>query len=141
MTLAELRDAIAAKTASGDPAYVERVELQRKFSIPFACLVFAALGVPLGIQPSRSVHSRGFSLSLVLIFLYYLLLTFGQNLGERGTLPPIVAVWLPNAVLAIVGGVLLLRAGQEAARAPRSLWERLTALVRRLVARRGHAAG
>jgi lipopolysaccharide export system permease protein len=141
LTLAELRDAIAEKTVSGDPANAERVEWQRKLSIPFACLVFAALGVPLGIQPTRAVHSRGFSLSLGLIFLYYLLLTFGQNLGERGTLPPIVAVWLPNVVLAIVGGVLLLRAGQEAARAPRSLWERLTALVRRLVARRGHAAG
>ena len=82
-----------------EPAFVERVEVQRKFSIPFACLVFAALGVPLGIQPSRSVHSRGFSVSLVLIFVYYLLLTFGQNLGERGALPPVVAVWLPNVVL------------------------------------------
>ena len=88
MTLTELRAAIEAKAAQGDPAFVERVEIQRKFSIPFACLVFAALGVPLGIQPSRSVHSRGFSVSLVLIFVYYLLLTFGQNLGERGALPP-----------------------------------------------------
>ena len=73
--------------ARASAAFVERVEVQRKFSIPFACLVFAALGVPLGIQPSRSVHSRGFSVSLVLIFVYYLLLTFGQNLGERGALP------------------------------------------------------
>ena len=141
LTWVELRDAIAEKQASGDPANVERVEFQRKFAIPFACLVFAALGVPLGIQPTRAVHSRGFSLSLGLIFLYYLLLTFGQNLGERGTLPPIVAVWLPNVVLAIVGAVLLLRAGQEAARAPTTLWERVTTLARRLVPRRSQAAG
>ena len=141
LTWVELRDAIAEKQASGDPANVERVEFQRKFAIPFACLVFAALGVPLGIQPTRAVHSRGFSLSLGLIFLYYLLLTFGQNLGERGTLPPIVAVWLPNAVLAAVGAFLLLRAGQEAARAPTTLWERLTAVARRLVPRRSQAAG
>ena len=54
---------------------------------------------PLGIQPTRSVHSRGFSVSLGLIFLYYLLLTLGQNLGERGALHPLIAAWLPNVVL------------------------------------------
>ena len=98
--------------------------------------------MPLGIQPTRAVHSRGFSLSLGLIFLYYLLLTFGQNLGERGTLPPMVAVWLPNVVLSVVGRVLLLRAGQEAARAPLStVGSRSRRCVRRLVARRGQATG
>lgn len=139
LTLRELRDTIAEKIASGDPANAERVEIQRKLAIPFACLVFAAIGVPLGIQPTRAVHSRGFSLSLGLIFLYYLLLTFGQNLGDRGSLPPAVAVWLPNVVLAVVAAILLLRAGQEAARAPRSLLERLTGWLRRMVARRRHA--
>jgi lipopolysaccharide export system permease protein len=131
MTTDELRAAIVAKQAAGDPAYVERVEAARKYAIPFACLVFAALGVPLGIQPSRSVHSRGFSLSLVLIFLYYLLLTFGQNLGERGALPPLVAVWLPNAVLAGVAAVLLSRASRESASGQAPLWDRISAWWRR----------
>ena len=141
LTLPELRRDIAVKATAGDPGYAERVELHRKLAIPFACLVFAALGVPLGIQPTRAVHSRGFSLSLGLIFLYYLLLTFGQNLGERGTLPPVVAVWLPNAVLAVVAAVMLLRAAQEAARPTISLWERLATFVRRQFARRSHAPG
>lgn len=141
LTLPELREGIVVKAAAGDPAYAERVELHRKLAIPFACLVFAALGVPLGIQPTRAVHSRGFSLSLGLIFLYYLLLTFGQNLGERGTLPPAVAVWLPNAVLTMVAVVMLLRAAQEAARPATSAWERLTAFIRRQFARRTHAPG
>jgi lipopolysaccharide export system permease protein len=131
MTPRELQAAIAAKQALGDPAYVERVEAARKYAIPFACLVFAALGVPLGIQPSRSVHSRGFSLSLVLIFLYYLLLTFGQNLGERGALPPLVAVWLPNAVLATVAGVLLVRAARETTSGEAPLWDRISNWLRR----------
>ncbi len=128
----ELQSAIEAHAIAGEPAHAELVELHRKFAIPFACVVFAALGVPLGIQPTRSVHSRGFSLSLGLIFLYYLLLTFGQNLGERGVLPPVVAAWLPNTVLAIVAVVLLYRAGREAGAAPRvSLWERLAGRRRR----------
>jgi lipopolysaccharide export system permease protein len=141
LTLRELRAAIAAKTVAADPAYAERVELHRKFSIPFACLVFAALGVPLGIQPTRAVHSRGFSLSLGLIFLYYLLLTFGQNLGERGALPPLVAVWLPNAVLAAIAALLLVRAGQDVARASASPWTRVPRLLGRRIGRRSRAAG
>lgn len=137
MTLPELRAAIASKAAAGDTTFVERVEVQRKFAIPFACLVFAALGVPLGIQPSRSVHSRGFSMSLVLIFVYYLLLTFGQNLGERGTLPTTVAVWLPNTVLSVVAVYLLARAAREDGSRRPALWDRLSAALRQRIAWRG----
>jgi len=113
MTLAELRETIARRAVEQQLSLVEQVELQRKLSIPFACLVFAALGVPLGIHPSRAVHSRGFSISLVLIFTYYLLLTLGQNLGERGALSPAVAVWLPNASLLLVAAALLSRAARD----------------------------
>jgi lipopolysaccharide export system permease protein len=140
MTLPELREAIAAKAAQNDPAFEERIEVQRKFSIPFACLVFAALGVPLGITPSRSVHSRGFSVSLVLIFVYYLLLTFGQNLGDRGALPPTVAVWLPNAVLSVVAVWLLARAAREAGSGQPGLWAQLTGSLRQWTAWRRAAA-
>ncbi len=140
MTLPELHSAIAAKAARNDGAFVERVEVQRKFSIPFACLVFAALGVPLGIQPSRSVHSRGFSMSLVLIFVYYLLLTFGQNLGERGALPAALAVWLPNAVLSVVAATLLARTAREAGAGRPALWDRVAAAVRQRAAWRGASA-
>lgn len=131
MTVAELNTAIATKQAQGEPAYVERIEAARKYAIPFACLVFAALGVPLGIQPSRSAHSRGFSLSLALIFLYYLLLTFGQNLAERGALPPLIAVWLPNVVLAGVATVLLTRAAGDNTSRQMPLWDRAAARLRR----------
>lgn len=114
MTIAELRRAIEAHNKRGEEDWVERIELHRRFSIPVACLVFAALGVPLGIQPSRAVHSRGFSMSLVLIFSYYLLMTLGQNLGERGALPAWVAVWLPNVALSAVALGFFLRAAGDA---------------------------
>jgi len=115
MSLAELRRTIVEKRAAGEPTSIEAVELHRKFSIPFACLVFAALGVPLGIQPTRAVHSRGFSVSLVLIFAYYMLLTLGQNLGERGSMNPLLAVWLPNLTLSAIAGFLIVRAAGDIA--------------------------
>jgi lipopolysaccharide export system permease protein len=109
MTWRELHDSVTEKAARNEPALAEQVEIQRKFAIPFGCLVFAALGIPLGIRPSRAVHSRGFSVSLVLIFAYYLLLTLGHSLGERGALRPVIASWLPNILLSVVAGALLLR--------------------------------
>ncbi len=129
LRLGELRSLIATKRAHGESTSVERVELHRKLAIPFACLVFAALGVPLGIQPTRSVHSRGFSVSLVLIFLYYLLLTLGQNLGERGALNPVLAAWLPNVILASVAAVLLSRSARDMT-AGHPVW--IDAVLRRL---------
>jgi len=113
MTVGELRAAIAANARTGDTAFPETVELHRKLSIPFACLAFAALGVPLGLQPSRAVHSRGFTLSLALIFIYYLLLTLGENLGSRGVLPASVGLWIPNALLSLLAAVLILRAAND----------------------------
>lgn len=113
MTWHELWEAVEHKEARGEPAFAERIEIQRKFAIPFACLVFAAIGTPLGIRPSRAVRSRGFSVSLVLIFVYYLLLTLGQNLGERGAVPPVVASWLPNALLSVVAVAVLAQAARS----------------------------
>jgi lipopolysaccharide export system permease protein len=121
MSWHELHESIADKKARNEPALAEEVEIQRKFAIPFGCLVFAALGIPLGIRPSRAVHSRGFSISLVLIFAYYLLLTLGHSLGERGALQPVIASWLPNILLSFVAATLLLRTSQGATYGQRGL--------------------
>jgi len=113
MSLGELRAAIAAKTAAGRPANTERIELHRKFSVPFACLVFGLVAIPLGLHPVRSVKSRGFSVSLALIFLYYLVLTAGEAMAIKGTLPAVVAMWLPNVLFAMIGLALFASAARE----------------------------
>jgi lipopolysaccharide export system permease protein len=125
MHFAELRATIEQRRAAGQPSFVERAELHRKFAIAFAPLVFGALGVPLGIRPSRAVHSWSFAVSLALIFLYYLLLTLGQNLAENGALPPPLALWLANGALSILAVGLLRRAGGPSV--PHRGWGRLLA--------------
>ena len=126
----DLRSLIRAKKARAENTDAESVELQRRLSIPFACLAFAALAIPLGIRPSRSVRSRGLTISLALIFAYYLMLTFGQSLGERGVLPPVVAMWLPNAMIAALAFVLFRRAASDTATDPSPAGERFDILAR-----------
>ena len=74
--------------------------------------------MPLGIQSSRAVRSRGFSVSLGLIFAYYILLTLAENLGERGSMRPAIALWLPNLVFGAGATYLFLAAARESTPAP-----------------------
>ena len=113
LTLGQLGRAIAAKRAAGLPFVPELVEYHRKFSIPFACVVFALVAVPLGVQPVRAARSRGFTLSLGMIFVYYVILSIGQALAEQTIVPAAVGLWLPNAIFAVLGAFLFARAARE----------------------------
>jgi lipopolysaccharide export system permease protein len=113
LTIDVLRAHIAAAEARGAPAIADRIEMQRKFAIPFACVVFALVALPLSLQPGRSVRARGLAASLAVIFTYYVLLSTGQALAEQGRLTPVTGLWLANVVLLAAGVVLLRRAGRE----------------------------
>lgn len=76
-----------------------RVMLHQKISIPFASFFFALLGLPLGLQPQRRTSSAGFGLSLLFIFIYYVLMGFGTYLGQSGLLSPFIAAWMQNFIL------------------------------------------
>jgi lipopolysaccharide export system permease protein len=99
-------------------AAAERIEVHRKFAIPFACIVFAVIAFPLALQPGRSVRARGLTTSLVVIFAYYVLLSAGQALAEQRQVPPAAGLWLANLVLLPIGGLLIHRAGRERALFP-----------------------
>jgi lipopolysaccharide export system permease protein len=113
LTLGQLRAAIATKQANGQSAASELVEYHRKFSIPFACVVFGLVAVPLGVQPARGAKSRGFAVSLAMIFVYYVLLSAGQAMATQSMIPAVVGLWLPNVAFVGAGSYLFVRAGRE----------------------------
>jgi LPS export ABC transporter permease LptF/LPS export ABC transporter permease LptG len=96
------------------------VEIHKKFAIPVACVVFALVGVPLGITNRRGGKGSGFAVSIGIILGYYLLFNTGENWAEDGRISPAVSMWLPNALLALLGAALLLKRERER----RSLRER-----------------
>ena len=83
------------------------VELHRRISLPFACLSFTLIGIPLGLKARHKSKSINFGISLLIIFIYYLLLIGAETMGMRGTAPPALSMWIPNTVLGILGIVLL----------------------------------
>ena len=90
-----------------DKLLYAQVEYHKKFSIPFACLVFGLVGVPLGLMVRKSGKMVGFGIGNGLILFYYLLLQFGQNAGRSGILGPMMSMWLPNIVIG-TGGLCFL---------------------------------
>jgi lipopolysaccharide export system permease protein len=125
MPLAKLRERIRTQQAAGDPATRERVEFQRRLAVPCAALIFALLGIPLGLQPVRAVRSRGMAVSLGVILVYYLLLGSAEALAQNGRVPIVAAIWMPNALLGLTGAILFRRAAQENVRNSGSLIDQL----------------
>jgi LPS export ABC transporter permease LptF/LPS export ABC transporter permease LptG len=121
------------------------IEIQKKFSIPFACLAFGVVALPLGISNRRGGKSSGFTLSLGVILVYYILLSNGEELARSGKIPAEIALWIPNIALVILGAWLIRRANIDAGRSSEAsaiiikLQELLQVLHLRIKRRRGEA--
>jgi lipopolysaccharide export system permease protein len=89
------------------------VEIHKKFSIPFACIVFVFIGAPLGIMSRRGTFGMGASLSLGFFFFYWMCLKGGENLADRGLLDPWLSMWIANIILGIIGLYLTIRTARE----------------------------
>jgi len=85
------------------------IELQRRFSLPFACLLLALVGIPLGVSSRKSGKSGAFVMTVFLAFLYYMAQVSLIGLAKQGTISPKLAAWAPNALFAFVGLTLLVR--------------------------------
>ncbi len=83
----------------GLPTYAAKVELSKKFAIPFTCLLFGILGAPLGVHSSRAGKAGSFATSIMVIILYYMGLIFAQNMGKSGEVEPYSSIWVPNIII------------------------------------------
>jgi lipopolysaccharide export system permease protein len=107
MSIRELRATVRLLARSGQNTARYAVEIQSKFSVPASAALFALLAAPLGLRPHRGGTSIGFGLTIVVLIAYYILLSMTLTLGQGGRLPPVLAAWLPDGILAMVGGALV----------------------------------
>lgn len=113
MWLSELQRQIDDPVTSGKDRLKMLTELHSRFTFPFASLVFAILAVPLGIQNRRSGKSGGFTISISIILAYYVLMSVVRTLAEKGVVPPVVALWIPNLIFFAMGWYFLRMASLE----------------------------
>lgn len=109
MTIAQLKEFIKLKEKMGEDVTDLKLQLNMKMSIPFASLVFALLGAPLGIARRRTSSSLGLGLSILVIFFYYILTFVSMAIGELNLMSPGLSAWLPNFLTGGVGWYILSR--------------------------------
>ena len=107
MTIAELEARIADLKAQNLPYHNPVMEIQKKFSLPAACLVFALVGVGLGISNRKDGKLASFVLGIAVIFIYYVAMFMAQSLTKGALIPSWLAMWVPNILLGAAGLALV----------------------------------
>lgn len=110
MTIRELQAYIGVLRRTGESIARYLIWLHTRVALPASSIVFALLAIPLGLRPHRSGTSIGLGLTVLIVLLYYLLMSTMLALGESDRVPPIVAAWTPNLLLGGLGSLLLWRA-------------------------------
>lgn len=89
------------------------IEIHKKFALPFVCLIFGILGLPLGASTRKGGRTSGFTISLGIILVYYVLITTGEEMAINGRLSPLLGIWGPNILLLLIGFYLFLKSQKE----------------------------
>lgn len=78
------------------------IEKHTRFALPFSAFILTIIGVSLSSQKRRGGIGLNIGIGIALSFSYILFLRFSQMFVHTGTLPPAIALWLPNAIYAVV---------------------------------------
>lgn len=89
-----------------------RIELNKKYSLAVACILFVLIGAPLGYL-SKKGGIAGILIGIMLFSLYYILVLAGEEFADRRGFSPFWAMWLPNIILLAAGIYFYLLAEYE----------------------------
>ncbi len=120
-----------------------QIEFHRRLALPTACIVLALVGIPLGLSAKKGGKSTGFVMTILLVFLYYLVSMVGVSLAKQQKLPPGPGVWMANGIFLIAGFFLLWKVDRRPIElgSLRSLWNRLRHRVQHGPVRRSRSGG
>ena len=96
-------DMLNEKVIRDRSLHTYELDFNRKFSLPFGCLVFIVFAFPVGIFAKRSGRSVGFGVGLLVSIIYWGMLLAGQNFGFRLNFSPFLSMWLPNFIILGIG--------------------------------------
>lgn len=131
LSSAELKAAIA-QAPNPKQRYRLEGEQYKRIVTSFSPLVFALVGVPLGLQSNRSGKGSGFALALAISLAYFILLSISRTVAAKGYLPTAGTLWFSNIVF-LIGGCFFLH--RTAIERPIALFDRIVAVPGKIISR------
>ncbi len=107
MSREELREEIELFRRSGIDVTSLLVDYHMKIALPLTPLVFVLIGMPLSLG-NRESRALSLALTVIIIFSYYLLVSFARSFGRSGVLSPLTAAWLPHIIFTFLGLLLII---------------------------------
>ena len=90
-----------------------QVEIDKKYSIAFACLVFIIIGTPIGMMTRTNSIGMGFTISSLIFVVYYVSLFAGEELADKMIISPFIGMWISNIIFTIIGLYLVVYSVRE----------------------------
>ena len=103
MSLGELNDFINISKMQGEVNVVAyQIEKYRRLAFPFSTFILTIIGVAVSSRKSRGGIGVHLGTGLAISFSYILFMQFSSQFSIGGSIPPLLAVWLPNIIFAFV---------------------------------------
>ncbi len=104
LSLKELGDFIKRNKDAGLDTVSYEVDYHSKYGFAFAAMVMTLVGIPFSVGRARSGGTMlNVGLCLGVVFFYWIFYSSALTLGKHGSLNPIVAAWMPDLILAVIG--------------------------------------
>jgi len=84
------------------------VEIHKKLSIPFACILFVMIGAPIGMLTRNGNIGIAALTSAVILTIYFIAIIQGEKFADRGIISPFMGMWGINIVYFVIGIFLIL---------------------------------
>ncbi|HKT08389.1 MAG TPA: LptF/LptG family permease [Gemmatimonadaceae bacterium] len=94
-----------------------QVEIQKKFALAAACVVFVLFGAPIALRFPRGGVGVVIVVSVIAFGIYYVCLIGGEALADKLLLSPFWAMWAANAIFGVIGAIMLVRSQRVGAMA------------------------
>ena len=101
-----------------------QMELYRKFSLAFACLVFFFIGAPLGAIIRKGGLGAPVVISVIMFIVYYIIDNTGYKMAREALWPCWAGMWLSSFVLLPIGIFLTYKAATDSPLFNPEAWEK-----------------